>query len=1179
MKTRILYLGNNTANCEIMLLKLEHLLPNYALIKATDSINFLDQVGNGGIHAIISCYTDLKHTENLSACKIHFHHIPFIYIGKSISEKEILSLFRMGIDEFLDENNLDQTLEILSRLIERFLSEKMQTENQNFIYNRNLLLQTNEMTKTGIWRFDLATGKVVWDYMLYEIFEAELDYEPNYKDYISTINEKSRSEAVNSIQAALENKGSFTNQYSISTFKSNTKHIQSWGQAITDSDGNVTGLIGVCKDNTEQTNIKNELNAIIEISTTVGGTDYFKTITNLLSSHFGIKYVLIGEFFPDKNIVETLGFSKEGEITPNFSYSLEHSPCLNVYDNGLCIYPDGVQKLFPRDLSLKKLNIISYTGIPLIKNDIPIGIIVLMDTKPLTNSDKLISILNAIASKSATEIEQIRHVREIEKYERYFSISTDILCITSVEGDLLQVNPKFSKTLGYAENELLNQGFTNFVHPEDLEKTLKKISSLTQEETTCSFMNRYRCKGGDYLHLHWTTNIDFSAGLIYCAARNTNDLIEARQELINTSDKLRDIIEYANVGIAYAYKNGEIESLNIKFLEILEYKEEEEVIGMHFSDFTHPDDIEEDEASVAAILAGEIDTFAMEKRYITKHKKIKWIDLRVSTIFDKNRNVLNFVAMVIDITDKKESQKAKEESSKRLKLATSSAKIGIWDWNFVENILNWDDNMYALFDVRKGEFEENFEAWEKTAHKEDVESTTLLLQEAIKGEKTFDTQFRIVHKNGDIKHIKANAILEKNTKGDPIRIIGLNYDITEEIELLKKIKESEAKYRSLFDRINEGFLLTTSEGVILTVNPAFCKMLEFRTEELIGKQGYFLLADQGDVPMLRKKVEERKNGKFEQYDLSLKTKTGKVKWFKFSASPLLDLENKFVGVMSIVMDITGAKKMERIKDAFTEELEISVAERTAELSLARIELAKSLATEKELNNIKSKFVATASHQFRTPLTVIQSSMDILSIQRHLVDEEMLRIMDRVIKRVNGQIGKMVALMNDVLSLGKITEGNVKANKSRINLLELCESIVANYNEIFSDKCRMKFIVEGTPETLILDQKLVEHAISNLVSNAFKYSPKKSVLEFKISFNGAIQISVKDFGIGIPKDAFKNLFDPFFRAKNAENTSGTGLGTTIAKEYIEMNGGTIKVASELGKGSEFTVTFPSNCRTS
>lgn len=1177
MKTRILYLGDNTPSCEATFSKLEHLLSDATLIKANDSFSLIDQIRNGGVHSIISSYKGIEHIDSLSICKNNFHQIPFIYIGKSTPDKEIISLFRMGLDEFLDENDIDQILETLTRLKLRFIAQKMQVEDQNSTYNNNLLLQTNEMTKTGIWRFDLSTGTVVWDYLLREIFEVELDYEPSYEDYINTIDDKSRAQAVNSIQSAIEAKGSFMNQYSITTFKNNTRHIRSWGQVITDTAGNVTGMLGVCMDNTERKNIEHELNTILEISTAVGGKDYFKTITNLLCTHFGIKYAFIGEFFSDKNIVETISFSKNGEIMENFSYALEDTPCQDVYEHGLCIYLENVQELFPKDLDLVKLNINSYIGIPLIKNDVPIGLIVLMDPEPIDDSDKKISILNAIASKSATEIEQIQYIREVRAYERYFSVSTDLMCITDIEGHFLQVNPRFSEALGYNESELLNQSLADLVHPEDLDKTLNEINSLSSNKISSSHLNRCRCLNGNYIHLSWTTSIDLSSGFIYGVARDISDLIITRQELISTSNKLSNIIDYASVGIAYANKNGEIESLNHMFLQILEYEDENELIGVHFSHFTHPDDIKKDLDYVAEIIAGKINTFNLEKRYITKNKNIKWIDLRVSAILDNDGEVLNFVAMVIDITENKEAQAEKEEASKRLMLATSAARIGIWNWDFIENNLSWDDNMYEIFDVEKGEFEENFEAWEKTAHPEDVEGTTQLLQASIDGNKIFDTQFRIIHKNGEIKHIKANAIVEKNAEGVPFRMIGLNYDITNEVELLRSVKESESKYRSLFERINEGFLLTTSEGVIITVNPSFCNMLEYGIEELIGKQGYFLLADQDDIPMLREKVEERKKGKFEQYDLSLKTKSGDTKWFRFSASPVLDVDSVFVGVLSIVMDITETKKMERIKEAFTEELERSVANRTAELSLARKKLAISLEKEKELGSIKSKFVATASHQFRTPLTVIQSSMDILTIQRHLLDKDMQQVFDRVINRVNGQIEKMVSLMNDVLSLGKITEGNIKAIKTPTNLLELCHKVITNYNEIFLKKCNLEFVYEGTPEMLMLDPKLMEHAISNLVSNAYKYSDENSVIEFKVIFGSEIELIVKDYGIGIPKAALKNLFEPFFRAKNAEFISGTGLGTSIAKEYIEMNNGTIKVISEVGKGSEFIISLSDACR--
>jgi signal transduction histidine kinase len=141
------------------------------------------------------------------------------------------------------------------------------------------------------------------------------------------------------------------------------------------------------------------------------------------------------------------------------------------------------------------------------------------------------------------------------------------------------------------------------------------------------------------------------------------------------------------------------------------------------------------------------------------------------------------------------------------------------------------------------------------------------------------------------------------------------------------------------------------------------------------------------------------------------------------------------------------------------------------------------------------------------------------------------------------------------------------------LVVLCEDIIENHNEIQNDQRRMTLTVTGSPKCLQLDTNLITHAISNFVSNAFKYSVDRPAPIMRLLFNeNSTQLSIIDFGLGIPKEDLMNLFEPFYRASNVSEFPGTGLGTTIAKEYIELNKGSIKVKSTLNEGTEFILTF-------
>ena len=194
------------------------------------------------------------------------------------------------------------------------------------------------------------------------------------------------------------------------------------------------------------------------------------------------------------------------------------------------------------------------------------------------------------------------------------------------------------------------------------------------------------------------------------------------------------------------------------------------------------------------------------------------------------------------------------------------------------------------------------------------------------------------------------------------------------------------------------------------------------------------------------------------------------------------------------------------------------------------------------------------------------------MQKDLMGNEFKPVFERSNERIKGQIERMTELMNDVLILGKINAGNVTVRLKPTDLVQLCEEILKSHNEIASNK-KLELNVVGDPYLLELDAKLFEHSLSNFVSNALKYSPNNTTSQVTLNYSKeAVSVSVKDKGIGIPEDELSHLFDPFYRASNAKDVNGTGLGTAIAKEYLELIGGEVSVESEINVGTEILIKF-------
>ena len=277
-------------------------------------------------------------------------------------------------------------------------------------------------------------------------------------------------------------------------------------------------------------------------------------------------------------------------------------------------------------------------------------------------------------------------------------------------------------------------------------------------------------------------------------------------------------------------------------------------------------------------------------------------------------------------------------------------------------------------------------------------------------------------------------------------------------------------------------------------------------------------------------------------------------------------------------DELEVKVVERTKELRTNELQLENSllkekQRTIELINSEKKLKISLLKEIELGDLKSSFVSTASNQFRTPLAVNQSNTELLLMLADRSENKDIEKYTKVTGRIKGEIAKMTKLMDDVLILGKLTSGTLAYVPQELDLVQFCNAMVKQFNSIQMDGRILEFQLIGEPYNVILDSNLLTHALSNLISNAFKYSAEKNNPELIISFKPTeLVMSIKDYGIGIPEVEMPQLFNPFFRANNVIDIKGTGLGLSIAKEYTEINQGQIEAKSILGEGSCFDLTF-------
>lgn len=413
--------------------------------------------------------------------------------------------------------------------------------------------------------------------------------------------------------------------------------------------------------------------------------------------------------------------------------------------------------------------------------------------------------------------------------------------------------------------------------------------------------------------------------------------------------------------------------------------------------------------------------------------------------------------------------------------------------------------------------------------------------------------------------------------------------------LMKKMQLDKSHMTSLFENATEGILVTDKEGRVILVNPSALRMFHYEAEELVGQPVEMLIPRRfraGHAQLrdgFQEQPQNREMGSGRDLFGQRKDETN----FPVEVSLSSYRQENQTFVIAFIVDITQRKEIEQsmlkqqrqLEKVSTDirklnsELEAKVEERTLilkealqRLEQSQAELSEALDKERQLNEIKSRFVSMASHEFRTPLSAVLSSASLIAKYTTTEDQEKR---DRHINRIKDSVKHLNDLLEDFLSLGKLDEGKIGASFDVFNLQEVISETTEDMKGILKKGQQTVYKHEGE-EMVTSDKKLMKNILINLISNAVKFSDEQGTINICSRVQeGSAFVSVQDEGIGIAEEDQKHLFSSFYRGKNALNIQGTGLGLHIVKRYLDLIGGNIDLKSKLGVGTTITFTIPVN----
>ncbi len=418
------------------------------------------------------------------------------------------------------------------------------------------------------------------------------------------------------------------------------------------------------------------------------------------------------------------------------------------------------------------------------------------------------------------DISDRKHIEEQlrlskEELERFFSVALDLLCIADMEGNFCRLNRSWESTLGYTLAELEGKRFLSFIHPDDIAATLEVMSALSEQKAVIAFVNRYRCKDGTYRYIEWYARPYGNS--IYAAARDITKRKYAEDEILEKQRFIQKIAD-ASPNILYLYDLQEHRNVycNREIASVLGYTAAEvQAMGADlFVNLMHPDDLARIYGYYQRINAAQDgDIFDLEYRMRHADGEYRWLYSRDSIFSrDEQGRPKQTIGTAQDISDRKQAEAALRNLSDRLTLAVKSAAIGIWDWDVSQNVLRWDDRMYELYGLKPEQFANAYEAWASTLHPEDRINTENAIQQALRGEKEYDPEFRVVLPDGTSRFIKAYSLVQRNQLGEPLRMVGINFDISDRKQAEALIQQTSAQLEAS-NRELEAFAYSVSHDL------------------------------------------------------------------------------------------------------------------------------------------------------------------------------------------------------------------------------------------------------------------------------------------------------------------------------------------------------------------------------
>ncbi|MCX6046753.1 MAG: PAS domain S-box protein [Chloroflexi bacterium] len=729
-----------------------------------------------------------------------------------------------------------------------------------------------------------------------------------------------------------------------------------------------------------------------------------------------------------------------------------------------------------------------------------------------------------------------------EQVETILNNSPDGILLLHTDLRIQQTNVAFNILFACKPADTFGGSLGDLIHLDDLAHVNAIIQTVLLEQTSQRVEIRCYRKNGTLFEAE--ISISYSAAVatgqagLVCTIRDITEHKRAQNALAEERNLLRTLIDtipdaiyvkdlehravLANTGAAHSF------GLILR-----------EVIGQDDFAFFPAEMAKQFYADEEQLFQSGLPLIDHEERSLGPDGQPIWVSTTKVPLHNLNGELIGLVGISRDITEHKQREQqlryyASLQESVTDAVITADMEFRIQSWNrAAETIYGW-----RAAEVIGGRVAD-YMATQYTSAEENSENAVRALFEH--GQWQGEVIQR--RKDGTQLYILSAVTLLKDDQGTRFGVVSVNHDITELKRVAEALREQRDFLQLVINSVPDLITVNDNTGRFQMVNERAAQIYGLTSAQMIGKTDAEVNPNPGEVAyFLQTDHETLDSGQM----VFIPEQTILGRYYQTSKIPLKNQSGQLDRLLAVSFDITERKQSEQA-------------------------LQQALHKEKELGELKSRFFSMASHEFRTPLTSILLLLETLQFYRRKLTEQQI---EQRLGRIQEQVNHLKAVMEDVLQLARLQAHRAALNRISLDLDVLCRSVIDELQSQPGGPHQLSYTFDDTLGRVELDQKLMRQIITNLVSNAIKYSPIDKPIFVRFTFaDPALVFQVQDEGIGIPEADLLHLFEPFHRANNVGTISGTGLGLTIAKEAVELHGGTITVESLVDVGTTFTVRIP------